>query len=64
MVYHLSNSSISWVVEMIENGFASCSLIIKEPYQHKKEIFPITSIKKILKSGPTFISSPKRNNSW
>ena len=52
-VYHISNSSIHWVIEKIEDNEIFCSTLIKESMELKKQKFSITSIKKY--KSPTII---------
>lgn len=59
-IFHKSNSTITWVVERITDDEVSCSTVIKETLEQKKETFTITSIEKC--SEPSFYVSKRTNN--
>jgi hypothetical protein len=64
-VYHISQPSIHWVIEKIDNKEAFCSTIIKETLEQKKESFSLTSIKKYVHIPATFgISTVKGRNHY
>lgn len=65
-VYHLSDSSIVWVIESIENNEAYCSTLLKDTKELKKEKFIIVTLKKIVERDGlgVYFSSNKRSNRY
>ncbi|CAM1364237.1 hypothetical protein [Tenacibaculum xiamenense] len=60
-IFHKSESRVTWIIESIENGEATCSTVIKETLEQKRQKFKLASIEKC--GAETFrIGSTKRRN--
>lgn len=63
-IYHKSNPSVKWIIESIDGGKVSCSTVLKDTLEQKKEVFVMTSIKKCADPKITFRNIHKRDNYW
>ena len=63
-IFHKSNPSVKWIIESIDEGKVSCSTLLKDTLEQKKDIFAITSIKKCSNPTVTFGNISKRDNRW
>jgi hypothetical protein len=61
-IFHLSNSSVAWVIEKIENDLVTCSTLMRGTLEYRKENFSITSIKKAADKTPIAIIPIRRRD--
>jgi len=62
-IYHMSLSSVVWIVEKVENDLIYCSTLIRGTLELKKEKFSPTSIKKIAEKDSSGAMLGRRKNS-
>ena len=63
-VYHLSLTSVVWVIEKLEESFAYCSTLQKDTLELKHAKFSITSIRKIVERTTTLLPKTRRGNNY
>ncbi len=62
-VFHKSDYTTIWIIEMIEENEVFCSTLLKDSKKLIKEKFSPTSIEKVeTNSNPIFIGNKTRNN--
>jgi len=60
-VYHLTLTSVAWVVEKIEDDLVTCSTLVKDTLELRRQKFAISSVQKIQDWSPSDIIQTRRN---